>query len=93
MLDMVQNPNCRMYFRNVTSLLSDDTILFVMGDHGMTGTGDHGGDSQDELSAGLFVYSSTQITASKAQEVLHVLIITKTSSLIMKTCPCNIYRL
>ena len=80
---MVGNQNCWFYhavshiFRNVTSLLSDDTILFVMGDHGMTGTGDHGGDSQDELSAGLFVYSPTQITASKAQKVL--------LSLIMKT--------
>jgi phosphatidylinositol glycan class O len=29
-----------------------------MGDHGMTTTGDHGGDSDDELSATLFAYSS-----------------------------------
>ena len=36
----------------------------------MTGTGDHGGDSVDELSAGLFVYSPTQITATKIHRVL-----------------------
>ncbi|KAK7116395.1 GPI ethanolamine phosphate transferase 3-like [Littorina saxatilis] len=50
--------------RNVTSQMKDDTVLFVFGDHGMTRTGDHGGDSEDELTAGLFVYSPAQITAS-----------------------------
>jgi len=39
------------------SALDDDTVLFVFGDHGMTRTGDHGGDSLDELEAALFVYS------------------------------------
>lgn len=43
--------------------MKDDTILFVMGDHGMTKTGDHGGDSKDELEAALFVYSPAQITS------------------------------
>lgn len=27
---------------NLTNLIDDDTILFVMGDHGMTKSGDHG---------------------------------------------------
>lgn len=49
--------------------LQEDTILFVMGDHGMTRTGDHGGDSQSELDAALFVYSPAQITASPPQKV------------------------
>ena len=35
--------------RNVTRSLSDDTLLLVFGDHGMTKNGDHGGDSMDEL--------------------------------------------
>ncbi|OWF39015.1 GPI ethanolamine phosphate transferase 3-like [Mizuhopecten yessoensis] len=48
---------------NITSRMKDDTILFVMGDHGMTATGDHGGDSDDELEAGLFIYSPVQITS------------------------------
>ena len=56
-------------FSNVSGLLDKDTIMFVMGDHGMTATGDHGGDSQDELSAGLFVYSPSQITSSQYVKV------------------------
>lgn len=37
--------------------LPRDTVLLVFGDHGMTSSGDHGGDSEAELTAGLFVYS------------------------------------
>ena len=50
--------------RNVSQLMKDDTVMLVLGDHGMTHTGDHGGDSEDELTAGLFVYSPAHITAS-----------------------------
>ena len=67
---------CLKFFRNVTNLLSEDTLLFVMGDHGMTGTGDHGGDSLDELSAGLFVYSPTQITATNIIYKVLIILIT-----------------
>ena len=45
----------------------NDTILLVFGDHGMTRTGDHGGDSEDELDAALFVYSPTQIAGKKVR--------------------------
>ena len=38
-----------------------------MGDHGMTRTGDHGGDSANELDAALFIYSPVQITATKSK--------------------------
>ncbi|OQV22221.1 GPI ethanolamine phosphate transferase 3 [Hypsibius exemplaris] len=48
-----------LMIRSVVRELGDDTVLFVMGDHGMTKTGDHGGDSPDEVEAGLFVYSPT----------------------------------
>ena len=37
--------------------MDDDTMLIVMGDHGMTITGDHGGGSEDETEALLFAYS------------------------------------
>ncbi|XP_074650116.1 GPI ethanolamine phosphate transferase 3, catalytic subunit-like [Tubulanus polymorphus] len=47
--------------RNVTKQMDADTILFVMGDHGMTRSGDHGGDSVDEVDAGLFIYSPSKI--------------------------------
>jgi len=40
----------------VVSNLPKDTVLFVMGDHGMTSSGDHGGDSLAEVEAALFVY-------------------------------------
>lgn len=37
--------------------IDNDTILFIFGDHGMDHTGNHGGDSKDELETTLFVYS------------------------------------
>lgn len=43
--------------RNVTRSLPKDTVLFIMGDHGMTESGDHGGDSTDEVNAALIVYA------------------------------------
>lgn len=48
--------------RNITQTLKDDTILIVIGDHGMTGSGDHGGESPDEISSALFIYSKTPLT-------------------------------
>ncbi|VDO21842.1 unnamed protein product [Haemonchus placei] len=37
--------------------LSNDDLLIVLGDHGMTTTGDHGGESDDEVHAGLLIFS------------------------------------
>ena len=48
-------------------VLDNDTILMVFGDHGMTRSGDHGGDSEDELQAGLFVYSRTKLFSRTLQ--------------------------
>ncbi|XP_061656325.1 GPI ethanolamine phosphate transferase 3 isoform X1 [Phyllopteryx taeniolatus] len=44
--------------RSVIERVQNDTLLVVMGDHGMTDTGDHGGESQKETDAALFLYSS-----------------------------------
>ncbi|XP_023334554.1 GPI ethanolamine phosphate transferase 3 [Eurytemora carolleeae] len=41
---------------HVVDNLPEDTVLVVLGDHGMTNSGDHGGDSLPEIEAGLFVY-------------------------------------
>nr|WCU24500.1 Gpi13 [Candida metapsilosis] len=41
----------------VVDNLDDDTLLIVFGDHGMDYTGNHGGDSPDELESTLFMYS------------------------------------
>jgi len=41
----------------VVKAMDNDTTLLVMGDHGMTASGDHGGDTDDETNALLFAYS------------------------------------
>jgi phosphatidylinositol glycan class O len=41
----------------VFEMIDDETLLILMGDHGMDVKGDHGGDSFDEMNAGLFLYS------------------------------------
>ena len=35
--------------RHVSRTMPSDCVLFVMGDHGMTMSGDHGGDSRDPI--------------------------------------------
>jgi phosphatidylinositol glycan class O len=42
---------------HVVELLDDDTLLIVLGDHGMDRSGDHGGDGVLETSSALWVYS------------------------------------
>ncbi|KAI9788533.1 MAG: mannose-ethanolamine phosphotransferase gpi13 [Candelina submexicana] len=43
--------------RKVMTLLDDRTLLVIMGDHGMDAKGDHGGESDDEVEAALWMYS------------------------------------
>ncbi|KAG8599244.1 hypothetical protein GDO81_002961 [Engystomops pustulosus] len=45
--------------------LDDKTLLVVAGDHGMTDTGDHGGDSEKEVTAALFLYSKAPLFAEQ----------------------------
>ncbi|KAF8925086.1 hypothetical protein EDD21DRAFT_367183 [Dissophora ornata] len=45
----------------VIKSVSDDTLVVIMGDHGMNGHGDHGGDSDDEVEAGLVIYSKRKL--------------------------------
>lgn len=42
---------------DVVAKMDDKTLLLVMGDHGMDPTGNHGGDSPEELESTLFMYS------------------------------------
>ncbi|MCJ1307548.1 mannose-ethanolamine phosphotransferase gpi13 [Agyrium rufum] len=44
-------------FRKVIQSIDDDTLLVVMGDHGMDAKGDHGGESDDEIEAAIWMYS------------------------------------
>ncbi|XP_012625526.2 GPI ethanolamine phosphate transferase 3, catalytic subunit isoform X1 [Microcebus murinus] len=48
--------------------VENDTLLVVAGDHGMTMNGDHGGDSELEVSAALFLYSPTALFPSAPPE-------------------------
>ncbi|EPE29900.1 Alkaline phosphatase-like protein [Glarea lozoyensis ATCC 20868] len=41
--------------------VDDDTLLVIMGDHGMDSKGDHGGESDDEVQAALWMYSKKGI--------------------------------
>ncbi|KAF9039273.1 hypothetical protein BJ165DRAFT_1393353 [Panaeolus papilionaceus] len=43
--------------RRVVNDLPEDTLLIVMGDHGMDRAGDHGGDGELETSSGMWIYS------------------------------------
>lgn len=45
----------------IVESLEKDMMLFVIGDHGMTETGDHGGDSPSEIEAAMFVYSTNPL--------------------------------
>ncbi|TNM91816.1 hypothetical protein fugu_018827 [Takifugu bimaculatus] len=47
--------------RAVMERLQNDTLLVVMGDHGMTDSGDHGGESQKETDAAIFLYSPSPL--------------------------------
>lgn len=47
--------------REIIASLGQDTLLVVMGDHGMDAKGDHGGESDDEVEAALWMYSKKGI--------------------------------
>lgn len=47
--------------------MPDDAVLMVFGDHGMTPSGDHGGDSAEETEAALFVYSRWDLPLAAEQ--------------------------
>lgn len=43
--------------QDIAAQIDDKTVLVVMGDHGMDAKGDHGGESDDEVEAALWMYS------------------------------------
>ncbi|PHH66041.1 hypothetical protein CDD81_566 [Ophiocordyceps australis] len=45
------------FVRRLVGRIGEDTLLIVMGDHGMDAKGDHGGESDDEVEAALWMYS------------------------------------
>ncbi|KAL6851187.1 mannose-ethanolamine phosphotransferase gpi13 [Amphichorda felina] len=49
------------FIRKLSASIDDDTLLVVMGDHGMDEKGDHGGESDDEVEAALWMYAKRPI--------------------------------
>lgn len=45
------------FIQDVVNSIEDDTLLIVMGDHGMDSKGDHGGESLQEVESTLWMYS------------------------------------
>jgi phosphatidylinositol glycan class O len=43
--------------KRLVDMVDEDTVLIVMGDHGMDAKGDHGGDSPGEVEAALWMYT------------------------------------
>ncbi|CAI2185548.1 2541_t:CDS:2 [Funneliformis geosporum] len=61
-----------MMIRDVVEFVDEDTIVLVMGDHGMDPKGDHGGDSDNEVESALFMYSKKQlIIDDDTTEIIH----------------------
>jgi predicted AlkP superfamily pyrophosphatase or phosphodiesterase len=48
----------------ILEYVDQDTLLVVMGDHGMSVEGDHGGESVEELMSSLFLHSKRPLTLS-----------------------------
>ncbi|KAJ4304097.1 mannose-ethanolamine phosphotransferase gpi13 [Collariella sp. IMI 366227] len=58
------------FIRELASTIDDKTVLIVMGDHGMDGKGDHGGESDDEVEAALWMYSPKGIFGRTKKEYI-----------------------
>ncbi|KAK8861423.1 hypothetical protein IAR55_002242 [Kwoniella newhampshirensis] len=56
--------------RKVVESIDDETLLVVLGDHGMDDKGNHGGDSEMETSAAMWLYSKgSRLTFSPSSEL------------------------
>ena len=58
--------------KRVVDALDKDTLLIVLGDHGMDRKGDHGGDGDFEVSAGLWIYSKGPALSAKKLPTSHL---------------------
>ncbi|GBF64066.1 GPI ethanolamine phosphate transferase [Trichophyton mentagrophytes] len=56
--------------RKMMDAIDDQTLLVVMGDHGMDPKGDHGGESDDEIEAALWMYSKKGVFGRVSEDSL-----------------------
>ncbi|KAG0221967.1 mannose-ethanolamine phosphotransferase gpi13 [Actinomortierella wolfii] len=70
MADKLEQMNQQI--KRVIDSVSDDTLVLIMGDHGMNGQGDHGGDTDDEIEAALVVYSKQKLLDHKVLDQLQL---------------------
>ncbi|KAE8372883.1 hypothetical protein BDV26DRAFT_273250 [Aspergillus bertholletiae] len=56
--------------RDLIAKVDDNTLLVVMGDHGMDSKGDHGGESNDEVDAALWMYSKRKFFGRTSPETV-----------------------
>lgn len=66
--------------RHVIEKLDEETILFVMGDHGMTPDGNHGGATKDETHTVLFSYTKKGFNLKSENFIQKILISNKEMS-------------
>ena len=67
-------------------LIDEDTVFIVMGDHGMTEDGNHGGGTEDETDSTLFIYSpSLRVANHSMGSVVHQTDLPATLSLLLDT--------
>lgn len=57
--------------RRLVELVDEETLLVVMGDHGMDVKGDHGGESDDEVEAALWMYSKRGVFGRSESAFVH----------------------
>ena len=58
--------------RDVVDRIDDDTLLLVLGDHGMDATGDHGGDAELEVGAGLWAHAKKPFCQKRSPDATEV---------------------
>ncbi|OMJ21005.1 GPI ethanolamine phosphate transferase 3 [Smittium culicis] len=66
----------------------NSSLLIVFGDHGMNMKGDHGGDSDEELDAAIFMYSNTPFKTLKSEARIHS-VLQKTSDILLSLSKTN----